>query len=535
MLTNPSLKIKKYFSLYLLICGLLGLLISLNWIGIIDDAYIFFRYAHNLSRGLGYAFNPGFPVEGTTSVSWTVLLSILDYFGIPLDIGAKILGYLSILGCILVIYFLFFRWSISIAVVALLSVLMITNQHFNQSIMMGLETGLYAFLLITLFAACDNSFSNHFSANLMGIVGVLLFLTRPESVGLLVLLSMGLVIFRPFNSSRITLIPVVWWSVGLILITFWRIGLFGDIIPNSARAKSVISFSSLHWGFLWPRLVSSSKYIKDWFQSSWFLILAGFCGLGYVWQRNNYQGFTTLVILLFGIGIVLLNAGDWMPFSRLLTPYLPPLVALAGLAIHKIIMLGGEYWRPRLIWLLISLSALIYVSALWSIRSNKLFAANIWPTEMCYRKVGIVLQSHLSKDTLLAPEAIGAIGYQLPEVPILDMFGLTEPFIARNGVIPKAAYSLGKHNYQYVMQQNPSLFLFHSDVVNHIPYLNKWGYSQDYSSYQLDDGNCQLMVGIRNSYLPEWLETLRQAFNIQSLNTVGLPRSVSATWPLGEK
>ena len=43
------------------------------------------------------------------------------------------------------------------------------------------------------------------------------------------------------------------------------------------------------------------------------------------------------------------------------------------------------------------------------------------------------------------------------------------------------------------------------------------------------------MVGIQNSYLPEWLETLRQAFNIQSINTVGLPRSVSATWPMGEK
>ena len=535
MLYNHPLNGKIFIYLYLLTGGLLGLLIALNWIGIIDDAYIFFRYAHNLSRGLGYTFNPGYPVEGTTSVSWTVLLSILDYFQIPLDIGAKFLGYLSILGCIFVLYFLFFRWSLSIAVVALISVLLITNQQFTQSIMMGLETGLYALLLVALLAATDNSLSNHFSANALGIVGVFLFLTRPESVGILVLLTVGLIVFNPFNNPRISLIPVIWWLAGILLITLWRIGIFGDFIPNSARAKSVISFLSLQWVIIWPRLLSSSIYLVDWFQSSWFLILAGIGGLGYVWQRNRFQGFTALSILLLGCGVVLLNAGDWMPFSRLLTPYLPPLVAMAGLAIHKTILLCREDWRPRLGWLLISLSALIYISTLWQLRNNDIFTATIWPTEICYKKVGIILQSQFSKNTLLAPEAIGAIGYQLPEVPILDMFGLTEPFIARNGVIPKAAYTFGKHNYEYVLGQNPAIFLFHSDVVNHIPYLNKWGYSQDYSTFQLDDGNCQLVVGIRNSYLPGWVNALEQAFRIQPFDTSSLPRSFEATWPLGEK
>lgn len=535
MLTKLTLNGKGYIYLYLLTGGLLGLLITFNWIGIIDDAYIFFRYAHNISQGFGYSFNPGYPVEGTTSVSWTVLLAILDYFGFPLDIGAKLLGYLSILGCILLIYFLFYNWSVPIPVAALLSALLITQQSFIQSIMMGLETGLYALLLTALLAASDKRLSNRLSAHALGGIGVLLFLTRPETAGLIALLIVGLVIFQPFRNPKTALIPVIWWGVGLLLITLWRIGMFGDFIPNSARAKSVISFSALQWAILYPRLAAGSRYVADWFRSSWFLFLAGIGGLGLVWQRNKFQGFTALSILLMGIGVALLNAGDWMPFSRLLTPYLPPLVALAGLAIHKLITFSGEYWQPKLGAVLIFLSMVIYITALWPLRSNDFLKAEIWPTEICYKKVGIALQSQLSKNTLLAPEAIGAIGFQLPDVPIMDMFGLTEPEIARSGVIPKAVYTFGKHNYQYVMQQNPAMFLFHSDIVNHIPYLNKWGYSQDYTTYQLDDGSCQLVIGIRNSYLPAWASALGQVFDMTPLDTSNLPRSHEATWPMGEK
>src|SRR5262245_54883150 len=38
----------------------------------VDDAYISYRFARNLARGLGLVYNPGERVEGYTNFLWTV-------------------------------------------------------------------------------------------------------------------------------------------------------------------------------------------------------------------------------------------------------------------------------------------------------------------------------------------------------------------------------------------------------------------------------------------------------------------------------
>ena len=44
-----------------------------------DDAFISFRYAHNLATGQGLVFNPGFArVEGYTNFLWVIALSAFD-------------------------------------------------------------------------------------------------------------------------------------------------------------------------------------------------------------------------------------------------------------------------------------------------------------------------------------------------------------------------------------------------------------------------------------------------------------------------
>ena len=43
----------------------------------VDDAYITFRYARNLAQGLGFVYNPGDHVLGTTTPLYTIVLSAL--------------------------------------------------------------------------------------------------------------------------------------------------------------------------------------------------------------------------------------------------------------------------------------------------------------------------------------------------------------------------------------------------------------------------------------------------------------------------
>ena len=44
------------------------LVLAFSYVGLVDDAYISFRYSHNLAAGDGLVFNPGEYVEGYTSL-----------------------------------------------------------------------------------------------------------------------------------------------------------------------------------------------------------------------------------------------------------------------------------------------------------------------------------------------------------------------------------------------------------------------------------------------------------------------------------
>jgi len=50
----------------------------------IDDAYISFRYAANLARGLGLVWNAGERVEGYTNFGWVMLLALASRLGLDL-------------------------------------------------------------------------------------------------------------------------------------------------------------------------------------------------------------------------------------------------------------------------------------------------------------------------------------------------------------------------------------------------------------------------------------------------------------------
>src|SRR5262245_61339106 len=57
----------------------------------VDDAFIVYRYAENLARGLGFVFNPGERVEGVTCFLWTVFLAPFAALGWPLPKVAPVL------------------------------------------------------------------------------------------------------------------------------------------------------------------------------------------------------------------------------------------------------------------------------------------------------------------------------------------------------------------------------------------------------------------------------------------------------------
>jgi hypothetical protein len=364
---------------------------------------------------------------------------------------------------------------------------------------------------------------------------VLLFLTRPESLIFLGGIALGILIARRRQVAQVSLLPLVVWLVGILLVTLWRFTVFGDFIPNSVRAKSVLEFSPALAALLWPRIMAGSRYIAAAIGASAGLVLLGTAGL--VTLRKTFAGFVALVILAGGLLVILVNSGDWMPNYRLFMPFLPLLALLSGLALQQIRLRLPRRWPRALDAVSLALAILLTVNAFWHSRDRQFFVARLWRDGVCYRLAGEALRPHLPPQALIAPEAIGLLGYTLVDFPVLDFFGLTEPFIARDGVIPIETFTMGKHHYSYTMQQHPALFFFHSDLTNHVPMLNRWGYSEQYHTYLLSDPrqSCELYIGIRAGLVDRLLPPLQQTFTVQPMDTAGLGRNPHGTWPLGEK
>jgi len=60
---------------------------------IVDDAYIFFRYAENIVNGYGFVWNIGEqPVEGYTSFLYLVVLIFAKFLSLDLEIFSIIFG-----------------------------------------------------------------------------------------------------------------------------------------------------------------------------------------------------------------------------------------------------------------------------------------------------------------------------------------------------------------------------------------------------------------------------------------------------------
>jgi hypothetical protein len=245
--------------------------------------------------------------------------------------------------------------------------------------------------------------------------------------------------------------------------------------------------------------------------------------------------FVACSIILAGFLAVLINSGDWMPFSRLLTPYLPIITLLSAISLNRFMKEHKRFSGKRLNLIAYTSAVLFFIYSLLMLSPMSFFKNVQWAEGKCYEDAAGLLKPYLNKTTLIAPEGIGTIGYKLKEITIHDFFGLTEPNIANNGTVPRAVYNMGKHDYEYTMLKHPDLFFFHSDLRNHIPYLNKWGYSAMYTTFNLTNENGELTIGIENSLVNLLVPPLKKGFDVQQITTKDIARNPAAVWPLGEK
>ena len=395
----------------------------------IDDAYISYRYARNLARGLGLVYNAGERIEGYTNFLWTVLLAGAVGVGLDPDVVAKILGALSALGALGFTYLLAERWKSFEVLPCFATWLLASSIVFSGYAVFGLETSFFVFLILAgswLFyresdAAIEASRapSNDrraflralpFSGLVFGLAGI----TRPEApmyIGIL-MLFLGRRLFSAQNLLRgaLFVLPVA-------CHVLWRRSYYGTWLPNTLSAKTGDLSAQVGWGW-------------DYFQRYaitvgpvLYLALFGVI-LGYVARRREVLAFAVLAALV--AGYIVLVGGDWMPVYRFASPFEPFAFLLVDLAARDIVDR-----RSRVATLAIAgfaIAVLAYrVDSLETSRKTILSEDRVWRerTEGTTRW----LLDH-NKPGTLALGDIGYIGYAT-DYPILDLLGLVDPVISK--------------------------------------------------------------------------------------------------------
>jgi len=210
-----------------------------------DDAYMFARYAANVRHGLGLSWNlDGTHTYGPTSLLWTIAVVLLSY----LPMGAwKMLSlgsWVCSLGAVVAI-----AWAVAAnarswafaktwRVLPVVALPLAVAPVFTGNEATGMETMLAMLLAAVLVGLALQWRRGEVRPELVGVVGVLLFLTRPESAIVVVMLPVLLCLLMPGISRRGLAILLGVFGIGVLVEVLICRSYFQTAFPLSFYMKS---------------------------------------------------------------------------------------------------------------------------------------------------------------------------------------------------------------------------------------------------------------------------------------------------------
>jgi hypothetical protein len=457
----------------------------------IDDAYITLRYAENWAAGHGPVYNVGEPVEGYTNFGWLAPLTFFIWLGIPAPLAAKALAGLCGAATLLVGYLLGRRLGgrerSGLLVAALLAV--------DGSLIYWSTAGLEGPALALCLSAAFYLYLGETGADGKGrrrellFAGLLFgyaFLLRPDAA-LFGAAALGGLWRRgpdrrhwPLFALALVLLPA--------LQTAFRLMYYGEWLPNTFHAKA-----ALNGRLLWRGVVYLGRFLL----SHLPLILAAlFCP----WREKGRR-----VLPLVG-GVVLywlylaLIGGDWMA-HRLFVPTLPLLAVPAALGLERAAAFdGARRWRPALV----VTAALVAQATLTTLRGELVENVFQWRhNEVYHHNIGRWLAEVARPGDTLAVTPAGTVPY-LTGLYTIDMLGLTDPLIAREGR-SIAGYGVPGHerfDNDYVLARRPTWIMLNllppqlqggkrNQLENEADLLRRPGFWREYTLINPPvQGNC---------------------------------------------
>jgi hypothetical protein len=427
-----------------------------------DEAFITFRYAANLSRGLGLVYNPGEPYLGTTGPGWAILLGSLHRLAPLLSVPqwAAVLSGLALLLIGIASYRLVQRlgfdswWAAWTAIACMAHPLVIMP-------MGGEVIPVIALLLLAWERLLSLSGKEKQSASgspdrmliWTGFLGGLATWLRPDAIVAFGVLSMVAIIRRRS-------VPVGMFLVyGLVLLPWmWFANhYFGTPFPGTLATKTAQCKAGLWVCFLpgllnWMRMglmyqtqrlvTRLAPSMVIWVGPAVLLFGASVLtamGIGLV-RALRYSPIALAILLwplLHGLGYVVLQAPFYPWYA---TPLGIAMGLSLGLATWELATHGA--WGRRIALLLIALTVAGY--GLWHLQHRLEDVPD--PRESVHQRLAAWFRANVPLGHSLMGEEIGFLGYYLLDYRVYDVWGLVTPGLA--GAIQRRDLAVGIQRYQ---------------------------------------------------------------------------------------
>lgn len=426
----------------------------------VDDAYISYRYAKNLARGLGLVFNEGERIEGYTNFLFTLLLAAAYQLGADIDRAAKAIGALSALGSIACTYAISTRLAPVRAVPVVSTWLLAGSIVTAGGAMFGLETSFFVFLLLLATWLFLRERGRPEAFPWSGAALALAGLTRPEApmfAGLLMLFLAGkpapegakTSVLAPIRDlfERRNLVRAALFVVPVAAHLVFRRAYYGEWVPNTFTAKT---------GNLDQQLALGIAYVREYAAQGGPVVFVGLGGLWLAISRRRRDLGALAAIAVAVLVYVVLVGGDWMKvfrWYRFMAPFDPFCFLLADVFVRELVDRRGR-WAGVAV-------GLFAVHTAW-VRSRAFTdGARVIDGEHAFWTtaaggVASWFQANGERGTIAVAD-MGYIAYAT-DYPILDMLGLVDPVISKlpGGYTRKT----GPGYVERVFQVKPRYFVF---------------------------------------------------------------------------
>lgn len=445
---------------------LLGIGIAGFWPWISDDSFIALQYSQRLIEGHGLTWNDGPPVEGYSNLLWILLCAAVGLTGLDWVLIVRGLGIAA---------------TIATFVVLLRTPLLRAAGHAPRAVVLllaglapvslwaigGLEGPLTMLLVTIVYVKVGEALADpeaEGATRACRAAGLWLFvlaLCRSEGplwggfAGLMVLLFARR---GPAGERHVLWRRLLWLGVPMTIAVLghlvFRLGYYGEWVPNTAHAKLATSPKTLDVGLFY--LSSASAILR----SLWVPALLGFV-LALFDRRVRGLALLSLAAVVTWTSYVGTIGGDWYPLCRYLQGAYGVLVLLLGIGLVQLSRWPIGRW---LAWGLIGAAVVLARVDARLDSSDPYQQISSW--EWRGRAVGEWLgRAFGARQPLLALDPAGTVPFY-SGLPCLDMLGLCDSTIAKtppprpDHVIP--AHSRG--NPGYVLDQQPDLLLFGTPV-----------------------------------------------------------------------